>query len=120
MAFADPQSVTVSGTAISMPRVSSSTNAGSFQSNDGNTKLSVSSTYGTRNRRMIRLDSTKVAADPLISGANNYYGMSTYLVVDTPKVGFTVAEAKAVVDALVAYLTASTGAQVTKLLGGEN
>jgi len=42
------------------------------------------------------------------------------MVVDVPVNGYTVAEAKAVVDALVAYLTASTGAQVTKLLGGEN
>jgi hypothetical protein len=42
------------------------------------------------------------------------------MVVDTPVNGFTVAEAKGVVDALVAYLTASTGAKVTQLLGGEN
>jgi hypothetical protein len=46
--------------------------------------------------------------------------MSAYLVVNTPKVGYTVAEAKAVVDALVAYLAASSGARVTQLLGGEN
>ena len=120
MAFADPQSVTISGTPISLPRTSSGVNAGAFTSSDGNTKLSVSDSYGTRNRRMIRLDTTKVAADPLTSGANNYYSMSTYLVVDTPKVGYSVAEAKAVVDALVAYLSASTGARVTQLLGGEN
>jgi len=46
--------------------------------------------------------------------------MSSYLVVDTPVNGYTVAEAKAVVDALVAYLTASSGAKVAQLLGGEN
>jgi hypothetical protein len=46
--------------------------------------------------------------------------MSVYLTVDTPVNGYTVAEAKYVVDALVAYLTASTGARVTQLLGGEN
>jgi len=46
--------------------------------------------------------------------------MSCTLVVDTPVNGYSVAEAKAVVDALVAYLTASTGARVTQLLGGEN
>jgi hypothetical protein len=46
--------------------------------------------------------------------------MSAYLVVDVPKVGYTVAEAKQIVDGLVAYLTISTGANVTKLLGGEN
>lgn len=120
MAFADPQSVTISGTPISLPRTSSGVNTGAFQSNDGNTKLTVSDTYGARNRRMLRLDTTKVAADPLLSGTNNSYSMSAYLVVDTPKVGYSVAEAKAVVDALVAYLAASTGARVTQLLGGEN
>jgi len=45
--------------------------------------------------------------------------MSVYLVVDTPKVGYTVAEAKAIVDAFTAYCTASTGARITQLLGGE-
>ncbi len=119
MAFADPQSVTISGTAISLPRTAMQGTSGAFQSSDGNTVLSISDSYGNRNRRVIKLQSTKVAADPLTSGANNYYSMNTYLVVDTPKVGYTVAEAKAVVDALVAYLTASTGARVTQLLGGE-
>jgi hypothetical protein len=46
--------------------------------------------------------------------------MSVYLVADVPVNGYTVAEQKIVVDALVAYLTASTGARVTQLLGGEN
>jgi hypothetical protein len=46
--------------------------------------------------------------------------MSAYLVIDVPKVGYTIAEQKQIVDALTAYLTASTGAKVTQLLGGEN
>jgi hypothetical protein len=46
--------------------------------------------------------------------------MSFYVVADTPVTGYTVAEQKQVVDALVAYLTASSGAKVTQLLGGEN
>jgi hypothetical protein len=46
--------------------------------------------------------------------------MSVYLVVDTPKTGYTVAEQKQIVDALTAYLTASSGARATQLLGGEN
>lgn len=120
MAFADPQSVTISGTAVSLPRTSSGQNSGAFASGDGNVKLSVSNAYGGRTRRVLRLDHQKVAADPLISGANVSYNMSAYLVVNTPKVGYTVAEAKAIIDALVAYLSASTGARVTQLLGGEN
>jgi hypothetical protein len=120
MAFADPQSVTISGSTISLPRVSNGQNSGGFASNDGNVKLSVSDSYGGRTRRVLRLDQTKVAADPFVTGINTSYNMSAYLVVNTPKVGFTVAEAKAVVDALVAYLAASSGARVTQLLGGEN
>lgn len=120
MAFADPQSVTISGTAVSLPRTSSGQNSGKFTSNDGNVALSVADNYGGRTRRVLRLDHTKVAADPFLSGTNVSYNMSAYLVVNTPKVGYTVAEAKAVVDALVAYLAASTGARVTQLLGGEN
>jgi len=46
--------------------------------------------------------------------------MSVTLVADVPVNGYTVTEEKAIVDALVAYLTAGTGAQVTKLLGGES
>lgn len=120
MAFADPQSITISGTAISLPRTSSGTGTGGFMSSDGNVKMSLNQQYGNRTRHTIRFDHQKVAADPLLSGANNYYSMSTYLVVDTPKVGYSVAEAKAVVDAVVAFLAASTGAKVAQLLGGEN
>jgi hypothetical protein len=46
--------------------------------------------------------------------------MSTYIVCDVPATGYTIAEQKDIVDALVKYLTASTGANVTKLLGGES
>jgi hypothetical protein len=50
---------------------------------------------------------------------NQSYSTSVYLVVDAPLVGYTIAEQKQIVDALVAYLTASSGARVTQLLGGE-
>jgi hypothetical protein len=55
--------------------------------------------------------------DPTIM---SYYNMSTMLIVETPIVGYTLTEAKQVVDGLTAYLTASSGARVTQLLGGEN
>lgn len=121
MALADPQSlvIPVIGT-WSLPRTSSGLNAGVFTKDDGNGKLSVSHQYGKRNRRTVRFDHRKVAADPLVSAQNLQYSMSAYLVVDVPPVGYTVAEAKQIVDGLVAWLTISTGANVTKLLGGEN
>ncbi len=120
MAFADPQSVTIASVATSLPRVSSGPNQGSFSSNDGLVKLSVSSANGKRNRRTVRLEHSKVAADPFVPAQNARYSMSCYIVVDTPLSGYTVSQQKEIVDALTAYLTASTGAKVTQLLGGEN
>lgn len=121
MAFADPQSVTIGGSAVSLPRTSSDVNAGAFKSNDGNTVLRVSHVAGkSRDRHTIRLDVAKVAADPFQSAVNARYSMGAQVIVDVPKVGYTIAEQKAVVDALVAYLSASTGARVTQLLGSEN
>jgi len=116
MSFADPQTIM----SIACPRVSSGTFTGQFRAADQNTVLSVSHNYGKRTRHFIRLDSSKIAADPLAAGQSIPVSMSAYLVCDVPLVGFTSAEQKAVVDGLVAYLTASTGAKVTQLLGGEN
>lgn len=120
MAFADPQSVTINAVANSLARTSSGVNSGAFTKDDGTVKLTVSHAYNKRTRRVIRLDHSKIAADPLISAQNIKYSMSAYLVVDLPVTGYTVAEAKQVIDGLTAYLTASTGARVTQLLGGEN
>jgi hypothetical protein len=68
----------------------------------------------------VRLDASKIAADPFVAGQNNQVSMSAYLVVDVPKQGYSIAEQKQIVDALTAYLTASSGARVTQLLGGES
>lgn len=119
MAFADPQTVTINAIANTLARTGFGTTSGAFTKDDGNVKLSVSHTAGKRTRRTIRLDHAKVAADPLISAQNIRYSMSCYLVCDIPITGYTVAEAKQIVDGLTAYLTASSGANVTKLLGGE-
>lgn len=118
--FTDPQTVTINAVPITLPRVSTGTNTSSYSKDDGTVKMSVSHAYGKRTRRTIRIDHSKIAADPLISAQNIKYTMSTYIVCDVPVTGYTLAEAKQVVDGLTAYLTASSGAQVTKLLGGEN
>jgi hypothetical protein len=120
MAFADPQSVTINSVAQSLPRVSSGTNSGVFRKDDATVEMTVSHTYGKRSRRALRVTHRKVSTDPLIPTVNAPYSMSVTLVVDAPNVGYTVAEAKQIVDAVTAYLTASSGAKVTQLLGGES
>jgi hypothetical protein len=82
--------------------------------------MSVSSQYGKRTRRTLKLQHSKIAADPLLAGQSVPVSMSCYIVSDTPLTGYTVTEQKAIIDAFTAYLTASTGARVAQLLGGEN
>ncbi len=120
MAFTDPQSITINAVAQSLPRVSTGNNESTYQKDDGTVKLSIRHSYGKRDRSTVRVDFKKVAADPFTSGLNREYAMAAYIVIDTPPVGFTNTEQKYVVDALSAYLTASSGANVTKVLGGES
>lgn len=116
----DPQTITINAVANALPRTSSGVNSGQFQKDDTTVKLEVSHQYGKRNRRLVKLTHSKIAPDPLISSTNIRYSMSVNLVVDVPTTGYTVAEAKQVVDGLAAWLTASSGANITKVLGGEN
>lgn len=120
MALTDPQSVTVAGVATPLPRVSTSGTSSTYQSNDGNVQLTVSHQNGKRNRHLIRLQHRKIAPDPLISSTNIMYDMACHVVLDVPKTGYTVAQAKEVADALLAFVTASSGAVVTKALGNES
>lgn len=120
MAFADPQSITVNAVAVSLPRTSSGTDTGAFTSADSAYKLSVGHNYGKRTRRSIRVSHQKIVSDPLWPAQNIPVSMSAYFTVDVPKSGYTATEIKQIVDALTAYLTASSGAKVTQLLGGES
>jgi len=118
--FTDPQSVTINSIAVSLPRVSSETNKGVFRSSDNYVTETASHTYGNRTRRPFRIDHSKIVPDPLVSTQNNLQSASFYLVADVPKTGYTVAEQKQVLDGLIAQLNASSGALITKWLGGEN
>lgn len=120
MALIDPQSITINAVANPLPRVGSGPNSGSFQKEDGSVRLSVNHAYGKRNRRTIRVDHNKISTDPLQPNVNRPFSMSAYVVIDTPVGGYTNTEIKQIVDGLTAYLTASSGAVVTKVLGGES
>lgn len=119
MAYSDPQSITISGAATSLPRTSSGIDSGAFMAPDGTLVVRVSHQYGKRSRRTARLEHSKIALDPL-TAANTKYSMTAYIVVDVPPVGYTVAEAQAVVLGLTKWLSDTSGANVAKLLGGEN
>lgn len=121
MAFADPQSFTAEEPfAGSLVRTGSGINIGTFARHDNGTKLSIQHTYAKRTRRVFRADVRKVGADVLQPATNTLYTASIYLVVDAPPVGFTNTELIDIYTALADNLSASSGANLAKFLGGES
>jgi hypothetical protein len=120
MAFSDPQSVTISGTPVSLPRTSTGTNGSEYTSSDGLVKLTANSTYGRRTRRVLRIDHSKITSDPFIPAQNTKVSMSNYIVFDVPVVGYTNTEALAIYTGFKTAFTATSDALITKLLGGES
>lgn len=116
--FSDPQSVTISGSAKSLVRTSSTSEGGEFSSADRAHRMSIRHAYGKRYRHTLRFVVDTLDANPLISGQNVKNSITVMVTVDTPP-GYDTATAKAAVDGLLANLSASTGANVTKLVNGE-
>ncbi|DAD51752.1 coat protein [ssRNA phage Zoerhiza.2_1] len=120
MSLADPQTVTISGTTTPLPRTSVDQDESEYTSGDGLIKLLVSHAYGKRQRRLVRIDHAKMAADVFKPTENVKVGMSVYTVFDLPPAGYTAAEALAVWSGFNTQLTATSNAVVTKILGGES
>jgi hypothetical protein len=118
--FADPQSITIDTVANTLPRVAVGDHSATYTKDDETLELTVShlTSRNGRVRRMVRLDASKIASDPFVSGANRQVSSSTYLVVDEPSDGaYTNTELLNNVKGLVAWLS---DANVTKLLAGES
>jgi hypothetical protein len=68
----------------------------------------------------LRIVDTKTTADPLITGSSFIASATVSIAIDVPKVGYTITEQQAIVGALTTWLSASSGANPIKLLGGES
>lgn len=120
MSFTDPQSITIAAVTTPLPRVSLGKNTSEYLSADGLIKLSASHAYGRRTRRVLRVDHSKLTADPFIPAQNTKVGMSTYIVFDVPPAGYTNQQQLDVYSGFKALFTATSDAAITKLLGGES
>lgn len=119
MAFSDPQSVTI-GSAISLPRTGQAIDSGAFTAAEGTTALTISHQRGKRVRRTARIRYDKIVADPIVTGTNLRVSAGVYIVLDVPVNGFTTVEQVQIITSLTTWLTASTNANATKLVGGES
>lgn len=116
--FADPQSVTVNAVAKSLPRTGSGDHTGTFEDPADGLVLTISHQNGRRHRSTVRLDNSKISADPLVPTSNRPYSLSAYVVLDTPLQGYTTTEIGYYLKALSDWL-AVAGNQ-TKILGFES
>lgn len=120
MSYSDPLTISSLAGVTSLPRTGSGIGSGEFTSPDRTVRLVVSNSYGKRIRRAARLTQTLVSSDPLIPSQNVTNNASVTVVVDHPVNGFTATDLKAIADTLTAWLTASSGANTAKLIGGES
>ena len=123
MALTDPQKFKeVAGTEVTAPRVSSGDFKSIYETSDGLNKLTLSTTTSSSNRKrhLVRIDVEKLTTNIYEESKKQAVSMSVYLVVDRPVNGYSVAEAKKLVEGLVGLLSASTYSLTEKVLGGES
>jgi hypothetical protein len=120
--LSDPQSVTLNSVATSLPKVSTGEFTGVYRKDDGTVQLDVSHTPSgkTKWRRKIGLNTVDISPDPFQPSLNRDIPFKVYLVVEAPTAGISLAAQKDKVQALTTALTASSGALLTKFLGGES
>lgn len=117
MALADPQSVTISGTPVSLPRTGLALNEGSFTDATGQVSLTVKHQTGRRARHTIRLNKSVIVADPMVPSVNQNISYGAHIVLDFPKNGVALADVVALANALVVLASSAT---LTKVAGGES
>lgn len=117
--FADPISITVNAIAKSLGRTGTGLDSGAFSTGDRSYRVSIAHSYGRRTRRLVKLTHDSLVANPLVSGQNVQQTASVHMVIDAPP-GYDTTLLKQDVDGFLAWLSASSGAAVTKLLAGES
>lgn len=117
--LADPQSITVGGTTISLPRTGADKGSSDYTSADVLSQLRVAQTTNSTTRRTtISLKTNKIAADPIT--ALNARKSNLWTISNTaPLDGFSLVEIRDQLIGLANALTASSGALATKILAGE-
>jgi CMP-N-acetylneuraminic acid synthetase len=121
MAFADPLSITIDGTANSLARTFVKNGAGQFVTADGSYSLEVAPNQGASSKvRTARLRNSKVTSDPLVTTTNVRVTDLISLNVTRPLDGYTDAEVVKQLVGFFAFFTANTNANLIKFVAGEN
>lgn len=121
MAYTDPQSITVDAVPYSLPRVITGTTVGRFVSADALRELTIDPRGTAKRRRNVgRFFTKRTVVDPLGSGLSTQVQSMVSVTIDRPLSGVTDAEIEKDLLGYIAWLTASSNANLKKLIAGEN
>jgi hypothetical protein len=116
MALADPQSFDSATLNLIKPEPTRST----YATADGTERFIVSYQEDKQKTRyLVRGEKDVIATDP-ITGASVKKTLSAYMVIDQPVYGFTDTEAKDFALAIGTWLSASSAANLVKVLGNQH
>lgn len=90
-----------------------------YQTSNGLDRLTIEHSEKNRKRDVVRFDRKKIAATPFDAAKDQEYSMSAYVVVDSPRLGFTSAEKDYVFQLLSAFWVAGTPDYGLRVLNGE-
>jgi len=117
--LADPISVKVAGVATNHPRTGIGSESNVYSVADGSSQIRVGGSKSrNRDRKYISNTKAKIAADPL-TAVNQSVSATVTVSINAPLWGFTTAELKALVLDSLDFLSATSGANADKILGGE-
>lgn len=105
--LSSPQTVTYNTVAKDLHKVIDDKTSSVYRNSEGDFEFKVSHQQsGSRTRRMVRLDRSVIAADPL-TAVNASQKAGVYIVIDEPRFGFSDAELEDLVDTLKLWLTSA-------------
>lgn len=118
--FTDPQTITIAGSAITLPRVTQKAQSAIYKNADETVVLEIETTTTGRNRKRHFAKSTKrkVVVDPLVVDKQDFDTLSFSTVADRPSYGFSLQEFTDLINAHIAWL--QTSGVIAKLWGGES
>jgi hypothetical protein len=119
VAYSDPQTITINAVAIPLNRINTGTQVGQFKAVDGQTRIEIDPKNGKRYSRAARLYQSKTTADPLVASTNVRVGDMISFSINYED-GWTEADILLQATGFITWLTASTNANLKKLISGEN
>ena len=120
MALSDPQSVTIDGTAFSLPLISRQDGVAKYVSADQTVSETVrqDATSATK-RSSFAFQASYLVTDP-VTGLVTRKQTNVSILITRPVVGRAIADDVKLVLGACAYASASSGAVVTRILSGES